>query len=110
MPNRSISLDRVFWALGDPTRFAIIEQLARCPASVSELAKPFKMALPTFMQHLGVLEKYELVTSIKKVRVRTCSLNEARMEEIKGWLDTQRVLWNARFDALDEYLKQTKDP
>ncbi len=107
MPNHRIPLDRVFWALGDPTRFAIVEQLARQPASISELAKPFDMALPSFMQHIGILEKCELVTSSKKGRVRMCTLNSKKIEEADAWLEAQKQLWEKRLNALDKLLEKT---
>lgn len=104
MTNNSLTIDRIFWALGDPTRFAIIEQLASKSASVSELAKPFDMALSTFMQHLGVLESVGLVYSNKQGRIRTCALNEQKMEDIEAWLKAQRTLWDNRFDSLDDLI------
>lgn len=89
MPKQSLPLDRVFWALGDPTRFAIVERLAQQSSSVSDLAKPFTMALPTFLQHLKILEKNGLVTTRKTGRVRTCTLNVAKIDEVRGWLEIQ---------------------
>lgn len=106
MTNYSPTLDRVFWALGDPTRFAIVESLARQSSSVSELAKPFNMALPTFLQHISVLEFCELITTKKVGRVRTCSLNNKKIEEVDAWLVTQQQIWAARFDALDKLLEE----
>lgn len=105
MANYSPPLDRVFWALGDPTRFAIIEQLARRSASVSELAKPFKMALPTFLKHIGVLEDCELITTQKQGRVRTCTLNNKKIAEVDAWVVAQQQIWGARLDALDKLLE-----
>ena len=105
MTNQSMSLDRVFWALGDPTRFAIVEQLSQGSSSVSELAKPFSMALPTFLQHLRVLEKHGLVTTEKAGRVRTCTLNTARIDQARSWLEIQEKQWAIRLDALDNLLE-----
>tara|TARA_R110002072_G_scaffold46082_1_gene127855 strand:+ start:31746 stop:32072 length:327 start_codon:yes stop_codon:yes gene_type:complete len=105
MANQSISLDRVFWALGDPTRFAIVEHLSQGSLSVSELAKPFSMALPTFLQHLGVLEKYGLVSTKKVGRVRTCTLNAERVDQARTWLEIQEKQWTNRLDALDKLLE-----
>jgi DNA-binding transcriptional ArsR family regulator len=102
MPNQSLPLDRVFWALGDPTRFAIVESLARHASSVSDLAKPFTMALPTFLQHLKILEKHGLVTTKKMGRVRTCALNGAKIDEVRSWLDIQEKQWAVRLNALDK--------
>ena len=66
-----LALDQTFHALADSSRRAMVERLSRSPASVSELARPFEMALPTVVQHLGVLEKAGIVTSAKVGRVRT---------------------------------------
>lgn len=106
MANYSPTLDRIFWALGDPTRFAIVESLARQSASVSELAKPFKMALPTFMQHIGVLEACELITTKKQGRVRTCTLNNKKIAEVDAWFLAQQAIWGSRLDALEKLLEE----
>ena len=90
------SLDQFFAALSDPTRRAVLERLVAGPASVKDLAAPHSMALPTFMRHLGVLEKAGLVRSIKKGRVRTCHLEPAPMLEAQGWLAWQRQVWESR--------------
>ena len=105
MPNENLSLNRVFWALGDPTRFAIVERLAEQPSSVSDLAKPFAMALPTFLQHLKILEKHGLVTTTKTGRVRTCTLNGAKIDEVRSWLEIQQKQWAIRLNALDKLLE-----
>jgi DNA-binding transcriptional ArsR family regulator len=89
-------LNSFFAALSDPTRRAVLERLVAGPATVSDLAAPHDMALPTFMRHLGVLEKAGLVRSIKKGRVRTCHLEAAPMLEAQGWLAWQRQVWEDR--------------
>jgi len=94
------TLDRSFAALSDPTRRAVVEQLARGPATVSTLAEPHKIALPTFMRHLKVLETSGLVRSVKKGRVRTCHIEAAPMMELQGWLEWQRRVWEGRMDKL----------
>ena len=91
-------IDRSFSALTDPTRRAVIERLVRGPASVTELAEPHDMALPTFMRHLGVLETCGLIRSVKKGRVRTCHIEPAPLLQIQGWLEWQRRAWEARLD------------
>ena len=106
MTNYSTDLHRVFWALGDPTRFAIVESLARKSATVTELAEPFAMALPTFLQHLSVLERYGLIATRKTGRVRTCTLDYKKIGEAETWLAAQKNLWNARFDSLDKLLEK----
>lgn len=109
MPNRSPRLDLVFHALADPTRRAVVERLTSGPAAVSELARPFKMALPSFSQHLEVLEKCGLVRSHKKGRVRTFRLVPAQLEAAEHWMARQRETWERRLDQLDEYLKEMKE-
>jgi len=106
MPNQHAPLDRVFHALSDPTRRAVIERLARGPAAVSELAKPFGMALPSFTQHLGVLEGSGLVRSKKAGRVRTYELRPKKLEAVESWFGKQRAHWEKRLDQLDDYLDE----
>lgn len=106
MANYSPTLDRVFWTLGDPTRFAIVEQLARHSSAVSELAKAFDLALPTFLRHINVLEENGLITTKKKGRVRTCTLNNKKIEEVDAWLVTQKQIWETRLNALDKILEE----
>ncbi|WP_085882567.1 ArsR/SmtB family transcription factor [Oceanibacterium hippocampi] len=105
MTNQQPALDRVFHALADPTRRAIVERLNRGPASVSEIAEPFPMALPTVVQHLRVLESSGLVRSEKVGRVRTCRLEAAPLTRAEGWIAEQRAYWEARLDRLEDYLK-----
>lgn len=109
MPNNHIQLDRVFHALSDPTRRAVLARLGRGPAAVSELARPFHMALPSFTQHLGVLEECGLVNSKKKGRVRTYSLVPKPLEEAGTWIEGQRMIWEKRLDQLDNFLKTLKE-
>ncbi len=104
MPNQEAALDTVFRALADPTRRAVIQRLNRGPASVTELAEPFDMALPSFLQHLKVLEESGLVRSKKVGRVRTCSVKQRELAKAERWLSGQRAIWEARFDRLDAYL------
>jgi DNA-binding transcriptional ArsR family regulator len=91
-------LNQFFAALSDPTRRAVLERLVAGPATVSDLAAPHDMALPTFMRHLGVLEKAGLVRSIKKGRVRTCHLEAGPLLEAQGWLAWQRQVWEDRLE------------
>jgi len=102
-------IDGVFRALSDPTRRRVLERLSRSPASVSELAEPFCMALPSFVQHLRVLESSGLVRSSKVGRVRTFQLAPKRLKLAEDWLAQQRSLWERRLDQLDDYLLQLKD-
>ena len=107
MPNQELT--GVFRALADPTRRAVLERLTRGPAAVSELAQPFKMALPSFVQHLQVLENCGLVQSKKQGRVRTYTLAPQPLKAAEHWLSAQRAHWERRLDALDDFLKTLKE-
>jgi DNA-binding transcriptional ArsR family regulator len=109
MPNQSRQLSRVFQALTDPTRRAVLERLSSGPAPVSELARPFKMKLPSFSQHLDVLESCGLVRSRKTGRVRTYQLEPQPLKAAERWMAEQRALWERRLDQLDNYLYQLKE-
>lgn len=108
MPNQSPSLDTMFQALADPTRRAVVERLCRGPATVGELARPVEMALPSFLQHLQVLERSGLIRSEKVGRVRTCHLDPAAFDQLEHWMARQRAVWEARLDRLDAYLLTLK--
>jgi DNA-binding transcriptional ArsR family regulator len=95
--------------LADPTRRAVVERLGRGPAATSELARPFDMALPSFLQHLGVLEEVGLVTSKKDGRVRTYRLTPRPLQAVEDWMTTQRRLWDRRLDQFDEYVRTLKE-
>lgn len=86
-----------------------MERLGRGQAAVSELARPFSMALPSFVQHLSVLEKSGLVTSQKVGRVRTYRMVSKPMDDAVHWLEGQRKLWERRLDQLDAYLEDLKE-
>ena len=110
MPNQQASqLNAVFHGLADPTRRAVLERLGNGPAAVSELAKPFRMSLPSFLQHLDVLEECGLVKSRKAGRVRTYQITPQPLKAAEGWLEKQRSLWNRRLDQLDTYLADLKE-
>lgn len=94
----------MFHALGDSTRRAMVERLSRGPASVSELARPFEMALPTVVQHLGVLEKAGIVTSAKVGRVRTFQLAPEALTAAADWIGRQRLPAERRLDRLGTVL------
>lgn len=102
-------MDGVFRALSDPTRRNVLERLSRSPASVSELAEPFDMALASFVQHLSVLEDCGLVRSKKTGRVRTYQLAPKRLKLAEDWLVRQRAVWERRLDRLDLYLTELKE-
>jgi DNA-binding transcriptional ArsR family regulator len=105
MLNQSPDLGRLFHALADPARRAIIERLSQGPAPVSELARPLPMSLPAAMQHLGVLEAAGLVASEKVGRVRTCSIKPQALRQLEQWINARRTEWEHRLDRLGEYLK-----
>lgn len=107
MPKYHDELDVVLRALADPTRRAIVERLAKSPAVVSELAEPFSMALPSLMQHLGVLEKAGLVTSEKHGRVRTVILRPGALDVLHLWLGQQRTPAERQADQLGIHLART---
>ena len=102
-------LDRVFQALSDPSRRAMVERLCRGPASVSELARPLDMTLSAVVQHLAVLESSGLVTSQKVGRVRTCRIETKALRGAKQWIAERRASWESRLDRLGEYLAETAD-
>jgi DNA-binding transcriptional ArsR family regulator len=103
------TVDGVFRALSDPTRRDVIARLTRCPASVSELAEPFDMALPSLMQHLRVLESSGVVRSTKAGRVRTYQLVPKRLQVAERWLAAQRDLWERRMDRFETYANGLED-
>jgi DNA-binding transcriptional ArsR family regulator len=110
VPNQQVSqLDRVFHGLADSTRRAVLERLSRGPAAVSELAAPFSMSLPSFLQHLDVLEDCGLVKSRKAGRVRMYQLTPRPLRAAEAWLEKQRVMWNRRLDQLYTYLADFKE-
>jgi DNA-binding transcriptional ArsR family regulator len=100
MAKQSADLSDVFYALADPTRRSIVGVLGRGPASVSVLAAPFAMALPSFMKHLGVLERSGVIRSDKTGRVRTCELRPKTLSQAERWMAEQRAMWEARTDRM----------
>ncbi|MGY4395962.1 DNA-binding transcriptional ArsR family regulator [Sphingomonas sp. UYAg733] len=106
MPNQS-ALVAKFAALGDPTRLAIVDRLAGGPCSVTELAEPFAMRLPSFMQHLRMLEASGMVASTKAGRVRTFRLEPASLKEAERWIGQRSEMWARRLDDLGDYLEAT---
>jgi DNA-binding transcriptional ArsR family regulator len=109
MPKPSPALILVFHALADPTRLAVVERLSAGPAATSDLARPFKMALPSFLQHLDVLQKSGLVRSTKAGRVRTYELAPKALERAEEWMAKQRAVWEKRLDQLDSFLNELKE-
>jgi DNA-binding transcriptional ArsR family regulator len=106
---QSAAADEVFRALANPTRRQVLERLSVGPATVSELAEPFDMQLPSFVQHLSVLELSGLVASNKHGRVRTYEIAPERFEVVEDWLTTRRREWEVRLDRFDQYVKRLKE-
>lgn len=107
MPSRGgAQLDSVFRALADPTRRAVLERLSRGPVAVSDLAQAYDMALPSFLQHLQVLEDCGLVRSRKAGRVRTCRLVARPLRKAESWIAGRRAVWERRLDQFDDYVRQ----
>src|SRR5688572_32702407 len=106
---QSAVADDVFFALSNSTRRKVLEQLSVGPATVGELAAPFDMKLPSFVEHLSVLEQSRLVKSKKRGRVRTYEIAPERFRVVEDWLTARRRLWEARLDRFDRYVKQLKD-
>lgn len=98
------TLDLAFAALADPTRRAILARLARGEATVTELAAPHAMSLPSITGHLRKLEEAGLITSAKAGRVRTCRLAPGAFAPVRHWLEDQRTLWQGRLDQFDDYV------
>ena len=105
----SPSVERVFKALSDGTRRGVLERLGHGSASVSELAEPYDMALPSFVQHLQLLEASGLVRSRKTGRIRTYELAGRQLRLAEDWLSRQRSLWERRLDRLDAYVTDFKE-
>jgi len=106
MLSQRVSVDRVFHALGDPTRRAILERLSAGPISVSKLARPLDITLAAVVQHLQVLERSGLVHTHKLGRVRTCRMEPRGLSIAERWIDERRSLWEKRLDRLGGFLAE----
>jgi DNA-binding transcriptional ArsR family regulator len=106
MLNQDLVLDRMFQALADASRRSMVERLSRGPATVSDLAEPLAMSLPSVMQHLQVLEASGLVRSQKAGRVRTCELEPKALSEAERWISNRRTMWEGRLDRLGDFLDE----
>lgn len=100
------SLSVTLAALADPTRRAILAQLAQGEATVTELAEPFEMSLPAISKHLKVLERAQLITRTREAQWRPCQLNPEPLKNLSDWLERYRQFWEQNFDRLDEYLQE----
>ncbi len=99
-------LSTTFAALADPTRRAILARLTLGETSVTELAEPFAMSLPAISRHLKVLEHAGLISRGREAQWRPCRLEPQALKTVDSWLERYRALWEARFDRLEDYLKQ----
>ena len=101
------NLSQTFGALADPTRRAMLAQLSKGDANVSDLAKPFlkEMSLPAITKHLKVLERTGLITKTRDAQWRSCRLNGEALKDAADWMEQYRAFWEESFDRLDEYLK-----
>lgn len=104
MEHYSEQLNGVFQALADPTRRAVLARLGRGPASISELAKPAGMALPSFLKHIRLLEGSGLIRTRKEGRVRTCTLEKSAFAVAESWLSAQHAVWEGRTDRLEQFV------
>src|SRR5215469_6032895 len=104
MSRKKIDVDYVFYALGDPTRRAMLEAISDGPISVSQLAQPLQMTLAAVVQHLQILEESGLVSTQKEGRVRTCQLDPEGFAAAEKWIRDRRSLWERRLDRLGDLL------
>jgi len=107
MPLRKADVDRVFHALGDATRRAIVEKLSEGPISVSRLAQPLNMTLAAVVQHLQILEESGLIHTEKLGRVRTCAIEPGGLSVAEKWIEDRRTLWERRLDRLGDLLAES---
>ena len=110
MMTASARIDRIFSALADPTRRAIIQRLASGEATVTELARPFAISLPAISRHLRVLEGAALVRQERDGQFRRCRLDAEGLQAAAEWLDFYRHFWGESLDRLDEHLKSSSAP
>jgi DNA-binding transcriptional ArsR family regulator len=109
MHSMQLATDRVFHALGDPTRRAMLEKLSQGPVSVSALAEPFDMTLAAVVQHLQILEESQLIRTEKTGRVRTCQIEPKGFALVEKWINDRRILWERRFDRLGSMLAESEE-
>lgn len=102
--SQQVKIDRIFHALGDPTRRVIMERLSDGPISVSKLAEPLVISLAAVVQHLQILEESGLVRTEKSGRVRTCRIEPEGLSTAGKWIDDRRTIWERRLDRLDDLL------
>jgi DNA-binding transcriptional ArsR family regulator len=106
MPNSKVNIDRLFHALGDPTRRAMLDRLSQGPVSVSALAGPLGITLTAVAQHLQILEECGLARTEKLGRVRTCRIESAGFDALEQWISNHRTVWERRLDRLGALLEE----
>ena len=109
MPSSNLDIDRLFHALGDPTRRTILDRLSEGPLSVSRLAIPLGITLTAVMQHLQILEERGLVHTEKVGRVRTCRIETTGFSVLEQWIRDHRTVWERRLDRLGEFLAESDE-
>lgn len=109
MPREKATIDRVFHALGDPTRRTIVERLSRAPSSASQLAKPLEITVAAVVQHLQILEESGLVRTEKTGRIRTCRIEPSGLSAAEQWIGNLRSIWERRLARLGELLAESDD-
>jgi DNA-binding transcriptional ArsR family regulator len=102
MKKKKPNIDRIFHALGDATRRAMVVRLSQSPMSVSRLAEPFEMTLAAVVQHLQVLEECGLVQTEKVGRVRSCRIEPTGLDAMEQWIRDRRSVWERRLDRLGD--------
>ena len=109
MLHAGVDINRVFHALGDPTRRAIVQKLSQGPLSVSRLAIPLEITLTAVAQHVQILEESGLVRTEKIGRVRTCRIETTGLSAAERWIEDCRSMWERRLDRLGDLLAESED-
>lgn len=109
MAKRKIDVDRLFHALGDPTRRAMLDRLSQGPQSVSKLAAPLGITLTAVVQHLQILEECGLAHTEKLGRVRTCRIEAAGFDALEEWIRNHRTAWERKLDRLATFLEEDEE-
>lgn len=97
-------LSRVFAALADPTRRAILGRLTEGDASVTELTEPFAISQPAVSKHLKILERAGLISRSRSATARLSHLEGAPLREANDYVQRYRAFWDESFDRLDAQL------
>lgn len=108
MKKKDPTIDRIFHALGDPTRRAILDRLSRAPATVTRLAEALGVTVTAIGQHLQILEDSGLARTEKLGRVRTCSIHHAGFDHLEVWIRDHRPAWQKRLDRLGQFLTDSE--